>query len=291
MSIPTLKKYCRPKTVAEVMDLLGQYGDRGLIVAGATLIHGLEARGLLMGVEALIDIGGVGLSDAAQVERGLKLGATMNFARLQQLSQLRENAAYGAITDAMDYPPVQIMNAATIGGCVAGACPFFDLPAALMTLDADVEVQNSEGSRCEPLPELFQGLFENSLETDEFISGVILPEPPPNTVTAFMKLETNANDLAIVNAAVRLTLDQTGGCCDARVVLGGGVSDRFVRSESAERTLIGNAPGEELFVAASETVVQDISPMADHRASAEYREAMAKLFLRRTLKRAWQRIV
>ncbi len=290
MSIPSLKEYCRPQTVADVVELLGRYGESGLIVAGATFIHGLEARGLLMGVEALIDIGGTGLSGVAQVERGLQLGATLNFATLERLPQITGNAAYGAIADAMVYPPLQIKNAATIGGCVAASLPFFDLPAALMALDAEVEVRSSNSSRCNPLPELFVGLFENSLAPDEFITGLIIPEPPANTVTAFMKLETNANDLAIVNAAVRLTLDRAGNCREARVVLGGGVSDRFVRSELAERVLIGNAPSDELFLAASEAVVDDISPMADHRASAEYREAMAKLFLRRTLQRAGQRI-
>jgi len=190
----------------------------------------------------------------------------------------------------MAYPPPQIKNAATIGGCVAASCPFFDVPAAFMVLDAEAEVRNPGSVRSRALPDLFDGLFANSLEPDEFITGVTIPEPPANSVTAFMKLETNANDLAIINAAVRLTLDDAGKCREARVVLGGGVSDRFVRSESAERVLKGNAPSGELFLAASEAITADISPMADHRASAPYREAMAKLFLRRTLERAAQRI-
>ena len=52
MSIPSLRAYCRPQTVADVVGLLGRYGEGGLIVAGATFVHGLEARGLLIGVSA-----------------------------------------------------------------------------------------------------------------------------------------------------------------------------------------------------------------------------------------------
>lgn len=290
MAIPSLKEYVRPASVVDVSAAVGQYGDRGMIVAGATFLHGLEARGLLWGVEALIDIGGAGLSGATPLEGGLKLGATLNFATLERLPQLAATSAYGAILDAMAYPPLQIKNAATIGGCVAAACPFFDVPAVFMVLDAEVEVQASRSCRRCTLDELFDGLFVNTLEPDEFITGVIIPEPPERTVTAFTKLETNANDLAIVNAAVRLTLDERGTCREARVVMGGGVSDRFVRSAAAESVLTGNAPTSELFAAAGEAVVQDISPLADHRASAEYRTAMARLFLRRTLERAGQRI-
>jgi CO/xanthine dehydrogenase FAD-binding subunit len=45
-----------------------------------------------------------------------------------------------------------------------------------------------------------------------------------------------------------------------------------------------------LLVEASEAVTRDRHPVSDHRASAQYRSAVAKVYARRTLKRAIGRL-
>ena len=57
MTLPALHDYFIPEQQSELIELLQRFGESAMIVAGGTFVHGLEARGLLSEVEALIDIG------------------------------------------------------------------------------------------------------------------------------------------------------------------------------------------------------------------------------------------
>ena len=133
-------------------------------------------------------------------------------------------------------------------------------------------------------------MFENSLKPGELITELKLPKPSGRSASAFTKLEGTANDLAIVNAAVRISVDAKRVCQDARVVLGGGVADRAVRSANAEKSLQGQRLTPEVIQRAAEAVGQDIDPMADHRATAAYRLAMAKVLTKRALSQSLSRL-
>jgi len=196
----------------------------------------------------------------------------------------------GAIKDALTYPPAQIRNVGTVGGNIAAACPFFDLPTALLALDAVVKAEGPGGGRELALPEFFAGLFENSLASDEYVAEVLVPQPAANASSAFLKLETNANDLAILNVAVNITMGKSGVCDEARVAVGGGVGETVVRSPSAEAALNGQKLTEDIMKKAGEAVAADIDPLSDHRASAEYRSLIAQVFTTRALDRALSRL-
>ncbi len=288
MSLHELKEFCLPESSDEVIEVLEKYGNHALILAGGTFVHGLEARGLLSEVEALIDLQKLRLSEI-KANGALRLGAMATLAALGRTAAVRDGGAWGALTDALDYPPMQIKNVATVGGSIAASCPFFDVPVAFMALDGVVTAQARGGTRELALPAFFTGLFENALEPIEYVSEVALPRPAKRTGSAFIKLDANANDLAIVNAAVRITLDG-GKCSDARVIVGGGCGNTPIRSASAEKLLVGAELGDELLKEAGAAVAADIEPMSDHRASAKYRKAIAKVLVQRAMTRAMSRV-
>lgn len=288
MALHKLKDFHTPNSLDEALDFLGKNSE-ALVLAGGTFLHGLEARGLMSDVEVLLDIrktaSTVDVTDAA-----LEIGATTTLARLLEVPQIIDAPWAAALSDALSHPPAQIRNAATIGGCIAAACPFFDVPTALIALDAVAVVKGTGGERRLSLPELFGGLFTNTLEPGELITRVCIPRGQGKTVSAFLKLETNANDLAIVNVAVRVVVDDAGTCTEVRVALGGGVAEFALRSPSAEKILLGSKLDAATLRAAGEAVVGDISPMSDHRASAAYRSAVARVMIRRALERAVARL-
>ncbi|MDP2326109.1 MAG: FAD binding domain-containing protein [Gammaproteobacteria bacterium] len=291
MAIPNLRDYYLPDSQQEVVDLLKRFGEGAMIVAGGTFVHGLEVRGLLEGVVALIDISRLDLRGIGQADDGtISLGAMSTLAELSKAAFVRDDPAYGAIRDALTYPPPQIRNTGTVGGCVAAAAPLYDLPAALLALDGRVRATNCARDRDIQLSNFFAGLFENTLETDELITAIHLPAPGPRTASAFLKLETNANDLAILNVAVRLTLDARGACSDTRVVLGGGVGETYVRSAGAEKLLNGKSAGTASFAEAAAAVPADIEAVSDARASAGYRRQIAEVYVRRALAIALERL-
>lgn len=289
MALHKLKDFHTPGTMEEALALLGRDAD-ALVLSGGTFLHGLEARGLLSDVEVLIDIRKIGLGTVKTDDAGVEIGATTTFAQLQSVQEVTNAPWLSALSDALAYPPVQIRNTATVGGCVAASCPFFDIPTAFIALDAIVKTRGPGGERQMPIPELFDGLFANVLESGELLTGIFVPRSQGNTASAFIKLEGNANDLAIVNAAVLITVDASRTCTKVRVALGGGVAESALRVPSAEKILLGSKLDAATLHAAGEAVVNDISPMSDHRASAEYRSAVAKVMTRRALERAVARL-
>ena len=289
MSLPNIGDYYVPETTADAIALLTKYGDTAMIVAGGTFVHGLEVRGVLAEIEALIDIGKLGLGGIDSTSDGLRIGATTVFAQLEADSTINGEPAFGAIVDALTYPPAQIKNIGTVAGCLAASAPLYDMPGAFLALDGIAQVSGGSGEREIPLNDFFKGLFENALANDEIITAIKLPQAATGTASAFLKLETNANDLAILNVAVRLT--RTGDTCtDCRIVLGGGVGETYVRATSAEAALEGAPAGSASFTAAAAAVVNDIDPVDDHRGSSDYRRHIAKVYTRRALETALARL-
>lgn len=290
MSLSKLQEYYVPEDGSAVVELLGKHAENAMIVAGGTFIHGLIARGLVTEVEALIDVSRLGLNFVRVDEDRLWIGATTTFKELGESEHVRGPALFGALRDALTYPPPQVLNAATVGGCVSAAAPFFDMPVALLSLGGSASAQGKGGVREIPLQEFFVGLFENALEPDEFVIDMSVPIPTEKSASAFMKLETNANDLSILNVGARISVDGSGKCAMARVFVGGGVGEVPFRARSAEEVLEGQSLTADLCVEAGHKARDEIDPLDDHRASAAYRKAMTGVFVERVLKQALSRL-
>lgn len=289
MALTKLKGFVEPDSLKEVAKLLQCHQGNAMIVGGGTFIHGLVARGLVTEVEYLISLGKLGLDQIEVEGKRVTLGASVTFDDLELHSQVSSSKLLGAIGDSISYPPPQVKHAATVGGCVAASCPFLDLPIALLALDASATVQGRFFKRKIPFEELFVSLFGSSLKPGEFIIDVHFPQPSTPTASAFQKLETNANDLAILNTAVRLSLEG-GRCANPRVFVGGGVGEVPVRCREAEAIIDGQSLSAELIEEAGNVVRDSLEPLSDHRASADYRKAMAKVFIKRCLVDAGKRL-
>jgi len=290
MAFAEIKEFFRPASSHEVVELLTKYGGQALILGGGTFLHGLAARGLLPPVEALIDLQKAGLAYVRSEDGALAIGAMTTFAELEESGVVNSAPALGAVRDALQYPPPQIRNMATVGGCLASATPLFDLPVALLALEASVSALGPQGSRQIELSRFFRDYFEHALEKEEFLTEIRVAANRPRSASAFLKLETNANDLALLNLGARITLDDRGLCQDARIVVGGGVGKVPARAVTSENVLKGQRPTEDLLEQSAQAVSADVHPISDHRASARYRTAIAKVFVKRACGQALARL-
>ncbi|MFQ5695507.1 MAG: FAD binding domain-containing protein [Terriglobia bacterium] len=290
MAFTRVREFLRPESSREAVDLLATYGNRALLLAGGTFIHGLAARGLGSGVDALIDLQKAGLAYVKAENGAVAIGAMTTFTELAEAEPVKSRPELGAVWDALQCPPAQIRNMATVGGTVASASPLFDLPVAFLALDGAVKALGANDAREIGLSEFFVDYFEHTLAKDELLTEVLLPKLPARSASAFLKLETNANDLALLNVATRITVDAAGECQEARVILGGGVGKVPTRAVSSEKALKGQRPSRELVDKAAQAVSADLHPVSDHRASAQYRAAVAKVFVRRALIRTLERL-
>jgi CO/xanthine dehydrogenase FAD-binding subunit len=83
------------------------------------------------------------------------------------------------------------------------------------------------------------GPGRTSLSPGEFIVEFHLPKPPPRSADTYLRfIPRTEMDIAVVGAAVSLTLDAGGVCADARVVLGA-VAPTAIPVPEAAAALVG----------------------------------------------------
>jgi CO/xanthine dehydrogenase FAD-binding subunit len=137
-----LTEYHRPSDMATARRLLARTRITTVPLAGGTLlVPELEARG----VEAVVDLCDLPLHFVEVQRDGLHIGATTSLSALASDLQVMAWAG-GLLAHAADVEgPVNLLNAATLGGLVAGGEAGSPLRLALLALDARLVLVAGEG--------------------------------------------------------------------------------------------------------------------------------------------------
>ena len=274
--IPAAFDYERPATLEQALHLLGKHGeDARLLAGGHSLLPAMKLR--LTQPKLLIDIGRIeelgGIRDDGGV---LVLGALATHRAIETSELLRarcpllpEVAAH--IGDS------QVRNRGTIGGSIAHADPAADWPAAILALEAVVEVAGAGGRRTIKANDLFVDMLATSIAPGEIITRILV-QPTRKTV-AYEKFAQKASGFAIAGAAVVRDADSV------RVGITG-VAARAYRAGAVEEALAGAELGPAAARAAAEHAAEDVEPLADIHASGAFRAHLARVLTRRALERA-----
>ncbi len=260
----------RPSTLTEALELKSRLKDKGVFLAGGTdLVVGV-AKGRLS-VEHWIDLSGVpGLSYVREEGEELAIGPLATHAMLER-SAFAPALAQAART--VGGPAIR--NRGTIAGNLGTASPAGDVSVALLALDARIALVGSHGSRSVPIRDFFVGPGKTRIAHDELIQEVRIRR---SADSAFLKLgKRQSVAIALVSAAVVRQRD-------GRVAIAlGSVGPTPLRAARAEAhlALAGLAP--EAIGEAASLVRAEVTPIDDHRASAEYRRAVSGVLVRRLL--------
>ncbi|MFC1823958.1 FAD binding domain-containing protein [Thermodesulfobacteriota bacterium] len=277
-----------PQTIDEACTLLDELGERTKLLAGGTdLIVSMKRK--ILAPEHLVSLSEV--QDLRTLDTSgdhIRIGACLTAAELAESTDIRTslnalNLGAGSLGSPL------IRNRATIAGNLVTARPAADLPPPLMAFGAEVVLKSKAGERFVALKNFFKGPGETVAKPDEILTEIQVIKPPPHTGSAYIKLGTRqALEISLVNVAAFIALEKAeGGIKKARIVLGA-VAPIPMRALSAEKILIGEAPGESLFEKAGEAAAADSQPIDDFRGSAEYRRAMVKTLTQRALDMACQ---
>lgn len=210
----------------------------------------------------------------------------------------------------------QVRNQATIGGNIGSASPIGDLPPLLIALGAVLVLQKGSETRELPLEKHFLGYKKTGLRAGEFIRAVRIPLN--GTVSAKSvankKLDSDANagaaasrdtprldsvadddrsvvfavhkvskrqddDISTVCLAIRLVISE--GLVAEACIAFGGMAATPIRARIAEQQLIGQRFDQRAIKAAQQALSEELSPISDARASAEYRMQVAQNLLLR----------
>lgn len=271
--------YHRPTDMETASALLTRSGAR--VIAGGTdlLVTGPADT------ESLVDINELGLSYIRE-DNGLRIGATTCFMDLMSSPSLKRYP-YRVISDAAgELGHHNLRHIATVGGNICNAVPSADIPVALIALDAEAVIHGPRGERTVPLDGFFKFVRETVLGEGEFLKEIAVPVQP-EAGASFQKLGRTKVDIALVNAACRLSIID-GVISDSRIVLGA-VYPTPLRVRDAEKVLNGKEFSIDLAKKAAQVAAEATRPISDHRASAEYRREMSNVLVKRAIIEAHER--
>ena len=269
--------YIRPEAVGGVIECLQKYGDDAAVLAGGqSLMASLNMR--LSEPAVLIDINNVhSLSEIALDGNHLRIGAMTRQIEVEQSPLVAQHAPL--ISMAMPYiahPAVR--NRGTIGGSIAFADPAAELPACIVTLQANLIAQGSKGERKIPAIEFFNGLYETALTSDEVLIAIELPVATGRQKFSFKELARRHGDYAIIGICASTEWSGTSLSGVRLVYFNAG--DRPVVAVKAAAALKGVLSAESLESALGH-LADDIDPPGDLNAGPSMRLHLAKVLTKR----------
>lgn len=274
--------FTAPATLEEALRIKQQRGADARVIAGGTDLI-LRMRDQVFSPALLIDLRRTSLDAISLTSDEMRLGAYVDMSQVLASADIaRMFPALPSACREFAGPPIR--NRSTLGGNIVNASPAADLVPPLIAYDASIVLSCAGGDRVLPLAEFFVGPGQSVIEPEEILTEIRLPVMPSITAATFIKLgQRRSMAISQVNLTTRLTLDESATVSDARIVLGA-VAPTPIRAPAAEGILTGKQLSDELLEQAAAQAGQEISAIADVRASQAYREQMTEVLVRRALR-------
>lgn len=285
---PAPFEYFAPQSMEEALVLLQQHGEEAKILAGGqSLMPLLSLR--LARPAVIIDINR--LRDLAFIrsepDGTLRIGALAR----QRVVERSEQVAARCPLIAAAIPLIghfQIRNRGTIGGSLAHADPAAELPAVSLALESEFVARSARDEHTIAAKDFFLGYMTTALEPSELLTEIRIPATRPRAGWAIEEVARRRGDFAMVGVVALVELNGNDTCENARIVVFG-AGEKPERAARAEKLLCGNGSDERALAEVANTVSQDLDPVSDVHASAEYRKEVGGVLTRRALESAFQR--
>ena len=323
MSLPEFK-LLRPRTLAEAVDYFSKHADLQIIAGGTDLIPSMKQRlftpAYLMDIRRIAEIRGI----AVVPGRGTEIGALTTLAEIERSDHIRRE--YPVLHEAAKVVASPILrNMGTLGGniCLDTRCLWYnqsltwrtscgfcikkdgdlchvapggskcwavfsgDTPAALLCLDAELEITGSAGTRRIALREFYTNLGDDrmKLAKNEIVTRVFLPAATAGYRGVYRKLRLRGSiDYPLAGVAVALKR-ANGAVEDARVAITA-VNPAPLLVDGVDRTLAGKTVTEELAAAIGEFAARNAKPLTTSALTPEYRREMIRVLARRAVMEA-----
>ena len=274
--------YLRPATLPEAMEALAHNEGAILLAGGTDVVPWLRDDAITP--PALVDIKAIEGLDRIEADGGaLHIGPLVTFTDLIASAEARERAPV-LVEAAHTVASVGVRNRATLVGNICSAVPSCDAGPALLVHDALVEVAGPGGERSIPITEWFLGPRHQALGAGEIVTSVVVPDAGEHGACYVKLSRYRGEDLAQVGVAVLALPGKR-----YRVAYGA-VGPVPFRAPAIEAHLDGADLDKGVLDGLTPLVDEAISPIADVRASKEYRIHMSRVMLRRGLAAAAARL-
>lgn len=285
-------KYVIPANLDEALQVLAEQGEQARLVAGATDLMLEMERKVRRGIKTLVDITRLPSLDQIIMDEHdiIHLGPLVTHNQCVESRLIREFGLPLAQA-AWEVGAPQIRNRGTVAGNLITASPANDTITPLMALNAKVHLRSQGNERSVPLSDFYLGVRQTVMRPDEMLVDISLPAMKSYERGIFIKLGLRrAQAISLVNAAVVLELEnprrkagELAQVAEARITLGA-VAPTIIHAEEAEYFLKGKSLDEAVIEQAATLAMQAAHPIDDLRSSADYRQEIVRVCVRRSLR-------
>jgi 4-hydroxybenzoyl-CoA reductase subunit beta len=316
----------RPRALDAALGLLAKHGPEAMIIAGGTdvvpnLRAGLFAPRALVDIKGLTDLKGIEFDP----EQGLRIGALTTITEVAESAVVRKHYPVLAEAAATVASPV-LRNMGTLGGnlCLETRCLWYnqsftwrkscgfclkkdgsvchvapggqrcwavwssDTAPALLTLEAELGIASSRGTRWLPLEQFYKndGMDRMRLARDELVIGVRVPARNAALRGSYTKLRIRSSiDYPLAGMAVAMKVED-GICRSVRMGLTG-VNPAPLLVRDVAKVLEGQPYSRELVEEAAQASIRTGKPLRTSVSTPEYRRDILRVYARRSLTKLW----
>jgi 4-hydroxybenzoyl-CoA reductase subunit beta len=321
LSLPEFK-VLRPRTTADAIALLAEHAGNIRILAGGTdLLPSMQQKlfepQYVLDIRRIAELKGI----RPQPDGAVEIGALTPLTDIERSDVL--HSRYPVLPEAAKTVASPVLrNMGTIGGniCLDTRCLWYnqslqwrkscgfcikkdgdlchvapggskcwavfsgDTPAALLCLDAEIEIANSSGVRRVKLADFYTGIGDDyrKLQSDELVTRVLLPASSSGYRGVYRKLRVRGSiDYPLAGVAVVLKRSN-GHIEDARVALTA-VNPAPVLVKGATELLAGKRLTEASAEAAGVLAARTAKPLTTSALTPEYRREMIRVFTKRAV--------
>ncbi len=281
--------FAAPRTVDEAVSILAGAPGLAKVLSGGTDLL-VQLRSGRLRPDLIVDTKRIpGLIGIREEDDRYVIGAATPGVMISDHKGLERD--YPGIVEGTDLiGSTQIQGRASLAGNLCNASPAADSVPAVVAARATVVVAGPGGSRREvPVEAIPTGPGRTSLGKGEFLIEFHIPKPKPHQCDAYLRfIPRTEMDIAVVGCGVNVTLDDSGTCVDARVVLGA-VAPTIVIVEEAAQALIGHKLDADTLARLDAAAQRAAKPISDKRGTIEYRTKVSGVLARRAAAIAFER--
>ena len=281
-------RYIRPSTLEDAVGLLAKASGKAAVLAGGSDLL-VRMKGGFVEPELIIDIKAIdALGHLTESDEGFVIGAAVPCAVLSENAALR-GAWPGVVEGANLIGSKQVQGRCTIVGNLCNASPAADSVPPLVAAGAKALIRGPAGSRTIAVEMVAIGPGRTSLAPGEIIEAILLDRRQPRSGDAYQRFTPRTEmDIAVVSAAVKLTLDDQGVVQSARVALGA-AAPTVLLVEEAAKILVGSRVDDRALDRLAEACSGACRPIDDKRGTVEFRRKVAGVLAKRVALTAYQR--
>lgn len=281
-------RYERPDTIEDATRLLATAKEGAFVLAGGTDLL-VKMKNDAFEAELVVDIKSIAsMAQITETEDSFVIGAAVSCAALAEHAALV--ASWPGVVEAANLiGSTQIQGRCTIVGNLCNASPAADSVPALVAANAQARISGPDGNRTVAVQEIPLAPGKTALKTGEIIEAVVLAKRDARSGDAYLRfIPRTEMDIAVVGAAVNLTLDSDGLVQTARVALGA-VAAKVVLSEKAAQAIVGTKLEATAIDALAAACAAACNPIDDKRGTIAFRKQVAGVLAGRAARAAYTR--